>query len=184
MTFRSGFTIIELIIVCVVLAILGTISAFGYAAVQSSARDNLRAQKMNEWATVFNNYKTRYQLLPAPTDTTPTTSGVAYCLYKSTSPATATACDTVAADAVNSPDLFSQLVKVGQLPKADFPRVGTTTYGPYITIAYDNTSGEVTSAVITAPFESNNCEDLSLTTNAYSTAHPSSAPYFCDKKVK
>jgi Tfp pilus assembly protein PilE len=172
-----GFTIVEIIVICVVIGILASIAIVSYSNLQASSRDSLRAQKMKEWSSTFKTFKTKYGLYPLPTDPTPTALGTYYCLYE-TSPSTA--CDIPSRiDAQGSTVLLGAIKRAGQSPASNTP-TSNTAAGPVIYIRYNSTTGEMTEVKLTAPFEQNKCADYDLATNQYTIDNPSTKPYLCD----
>jgi Tfp pilus assembly protein PilE len=172
-----GFTIVEIIVICVVIGILASIAVVGYNSLQQSSRDSLRAQKMKEWSSTLTTFKTKYGLYPLPTDPTPSSTGTYYCLYE-VNPATA--CDTPSfINAEGSTVLLTAAKKAGQLPASNFPLTNTTG-GPVLYIAYESTTGAMTEVALVAPFEQNKCDDYDLATNQYTIDNPTSKPYFCE----
>lgn len=173
-----GFTVVEVVIVCVVIGILASIVIVGYSGLQSSSRDDLRTQKMKEWASILTNYKTKYGLYPLPDDPTPVTTGTYYCLDETNSD---TACDISSViDASGSTTLFDNVRKVGQLPASNFPMINDTVSGPLLYIQYASSTGEITEFTISGVFESNECADRDLETNPYTVTNPTTEPYICD----
>lgn len=172
-----GFTIVEIIVICVVIGILASIAIVSYSSLQSSSRDSLRAQKMKEWASIFKTFETKYGLYPLPTDPIPSSTGTYYCLNE-TSPATA--CDIPGLINVEgSAVLLSTIKKAGQAPASNFSPVGTIN-GPALYIAYNATTGAMTQVKIAAPFERNECSDYDLGTSQHTIDSPTSKPYICE----
>lgn len=63
----SGFTIVELLIVVVVIAILAAISTVAYTAIQTRARDSVRSDAMAKIERALEMYKTDYGRYPSAT---------------------------------------------------------------------------------------------------------------------
>lgn len=128
-----GFTIVELLIVIVVIAILVSVSVVAYNGVQARANNSSRLQEVNAWHKHFQLYKVTYGNYPAvPSDN--------YCLgtgfpdgdgtaggecrdYASGSAATYHENDNTA--------LMNELKKVGTLPSGPRKPVNGTV-GPYV----------------------------------------------------
>lgn len=70
----SGFTIVELLIVIVVIGILSTIVVVAYNGVMQSAKVNAITTELNQWAKLFGAYKAANGDYPLPS-ATPTTGG-------------------------------------------------------------------------------------------------------------
>ncbi|QQG50996.1 MAG: type II secretion system protein [Candidatus Saccharibacteria bacterium] len=66
----KGFTIVELLIVIVVIAILAAITIVAYNGIQGRARDSQRVQDMNTIIKALEVYKTLNGTYPAPVSTT------------------------------------------------------------------------------------------------------------------
>ena len=54
---RSGFTVVELLIVVVVIAVIATISTVAYAGVQQRAKNTATIAQVNQWSKVLAAYK-------------------------------------------------------------------------------------------------------------------------------
>lgn len=72
---RSGFTIVELLIVIVVIAILATISIVAYTGIQNRAAQTAIVSEVNQWKRLFEAYKAVHGRYPAPAAGDPLTSG-------------------------------------------------------------------------------------------------------------
>ncbi len=71
---RSGFTIVELLIVVVVIALLATIATVAYTGMQARARDNIRYADVKAIMNALELYKADHGSYPPTTPTT--TAGV------------------------------------------------------------------------------------------------------------
>ncbi|MBH1980475.1 prepilin-type N-terminal cleavage/methylation domain-containing protein [Candidatus Saccharibacteria bacterium] len=109
-----GFTIVEIIIVCVVVAILASIGIVSWSATLRNSRDDVRASEHKDWAKRFETFRSKNTVYPNAND-----SGVAitgeHCLGTGFpsgrckgggSPITENATSTI----------MQQLAKVGTLP--------------------------------------------------------------------
>lgn len=63
---RSGFTVVELIIVIVVVALLATITTIAYRSTQASARDEKRKADVTMLNAAVEEYYARYGAYPLP----------------------------------------------------------------------------------------------------------------------
>lgn len=57
---KQGFTIVELLIVMIVIAILAAISIFAYSSTQAKARDATRIEHLEKIAEAIQMYRTKY----------------------------------------------------------------------------------------------------------------------------
>lgn len=71
---KTGFTIIELLIVIVIIAILAAITIVAYNGIQARANNSARLSEISEWAKLFSLYKTANGSFPTMT------IGQEYCL--------------------------------------------------------------------------------------------------------
>lgn len=72
---RQGFTIVELLIVIVVIAILAAITMVAYTNFQQRATVSSIASEARQWRSLFEVYKATYGQYPAPATGNPMTSG-------------------------------------------------------------------------------------------------------------
>lgn len=144
----SGFTIVELLIVIIVIAILATISVVAYRGVQAKASNAIRSHDVMEWEKIFQLYKAQYGSFPdVPT-------GRYYCLGKDFPFNTCrdywddgpTSHDELDPDNVT---LMAELRKVSPTLPSNNPKpVRNSIVGPYMYFWGDGFS-------ITQPFEGN-----------------------------
>ncbi len=66
---KKGFTVVELLIVIVVIAILATIVMVAYGNVQRDARNATRMTELRSWVDLFEIYKARKGYYPRKNDT-------------------------------------------------------------------------------------------------------------------
>lgn len=109
-----GFTIVEIIIVCIVISILAGIGIVSWSATLRNSRDDVRASEQKDWAKRFETFRSRYSVYPSASDTNVAITGE-HCLgtgFPSSrckgggSPVTENASSTI----------MQQLAKVGTLP--------------------------------------------------------------------
>ncbi len=60
----AGFTIVEIIVVCIALGILVSIGVIGWSTVLTQSRDQARADEQRDWVTRFQTYRQRYFVYP------------------------------------------------------------------------------------------------------------------------
>ena len=63
----SGFTLVEILIVIVVIGILTAISVVAYRGVQKQADNSSRAQELISWQKAFESYNASFKTFPGPT---------------------------------------------------------------------------------------------------------------------
>lgn len=63
----GGFTIVEIIVVCIVLGILVTIGTVSWSSSLTAGRDRTREAEQREWAKRFETYRNRYGVYPNAT---------------------------------------------------------------------------------------------------------------------
>ena len=128
----NGFTIVELLIVIVVIAILATISIVAYNGISTRARNNIRIQELKQWQKSFELYK-------AQNGNYPTMANGGYCLGEGfpVGPGGLARCrnwnstSQYSYIASDSESLMTALKTVGSLPSGDKTSVGGGTIGPY-----------------------------------------------------
>ncbi|HTJ73345.1 MAG TPA: prepilin-type N-terminal cleavage/methylation domain-containing protein [Verrucomicrobiae bacterium] len=125
----SGFTIVELIIVVVVIGILASIVIVSFNGAQKSARNADRYTEVKEWEKLFQLYKAKYGTFP------PVANKDSYCLgtgfpngkcreYLSSGANTYLESDNAA--------LMTELKKIGTLPTVNPIPVNGWIVGPYV----------------------------------------------------
>lgn len=133
-THQTGFTIVELLIVIVVIGILAAITIVAYNGAQTRAHNASRLSEVNSWRKSFELYK-------AQNGTYPTMPDGGYCL--GTGFPGAKCRDYLANNAntlteASSVPLMDKIKTISSLPQANHLGVNGTV-GPYI--YYNNTTG-------------------------------------------
>lgn len=148
---KSGYTLIEVLVVVAILGILSAIAVVSWSALTVSSRNNLRAQDIKQWSSTFDAYKGRYYAYPVMPDAVAnitSTTGATYCLGDFTGSPYNGKCGAFtssnAAEGVSaslSSSLLSEVTKIGKPPE-NTPDivVGKKLAGP-ILYTYQTSSG-------------------------------------------
>lgn len=135
----GGFTIVELIIVCIVIGILAGVATVGWSATLVAGRDRTRQAEQQDWLKRFETYRQRYNIYPDTDDTGTAIGAGDYCL--GTGFPSGRCKNTATGPAENATGtLMTQLAKVGTLP--DYKHSAVNSYsGPWAqyTIGSPNT---------------------------------------------
>ena len=122
---RYGFTVVELIVVCIALGILASLSLMWFGGARTASQDRLQSTEVNEWAQRFNTYRNRYMVYPSMTNGD-------YCLgtgFPSGKCKYVTG-GTAVAESGNTA-ILTELQKVGTLPSYTHNTVKGTMAGPW-----------------------------------------------------
>lgn len=112
----GGFTIVEIIIVCIVLGILVTIGTVSWAGSLVSGRDRTRNIEQQDWVKRYDTYRNRYNVYPN-TSSTGVALNARYCLgtaFPSNTCAGGSIATSTNDAAPNT--VMTELTKVGTLP--------------------------------------------------------------------
>lgn len=113
----GGFTIIEVIVVCIVIGILVGIGTIGWSSSLTAGRDRTREIEQQDWVKRFQTYKQRYNLYPSYTsDSSSTALTGRYCLGTGFPSGQCGGASTTATEATSA-GLMTQLAKIGTLPE-------------------------------------------------------------------
>ena len=128
----SGFTIVEIVVICAVIAILATVIGVGWSGTVASGRDRAHATEQKEWIGRYETFRQRFSVYPSAADEANTTALAGrYCLGSGfagnqcaggsiLTPATST----------DNNKLLRDLAKVGTLPEYQHTAVNGYT-GPW-----------------------------------------------------
>jgi type II secretory pathway pseudopilin PulG len=136
----SGFTIVELILIIVVMGILASIGIFAWNGVSASSRDRMREQDMRQWSSTFDLYKSRYVTYPVVPVTAAASPSIV-CL--GTFSATLNRCGQYNNATASYPDstatsLLSELQKISDRASTNNgPKVGNLFAGPLVYVSKD-----------------------------------------------
>jgi prepilin-type N-terminal cleavage/methylation domain-containing protein len=132
---QSGFTIVELLIVVVVIAILATVSIVAYEGIQTKADTAARLSEMTAWKRTFEVYKASESGWPSSM-----TVGKVYCLGKGfpVGAGGVARCRDYMVTASGYPEaendaLMAQIKTIAQIPDSPKKPVGNAV-GPYAVI--------------------------------------------------
>ena len=113
----GGFTIIEVIVVCIVIGILVGIGTIGWSSSLTAGRDRTREIEQQDWVKRFQTYKQRYNLFPSyVSDSSSTALNARYCLGTGFPSGQCGGGSTTATEAAST-GLMTQLAKIGTLPE-------------------------------------------------------------------
>lgn len=134
---KYGFTIVELLIVIVVIAILAAISVVAFSDIQARANNTSRIQVGSQWVKTFQAYYAQEGVLP-PTLAS-TADGMQYCLGTDfpIGGGGVPRCQNVIGTDNNSPPESPALMNeirsaVGGAPNTKPIRVGSSLVGPWV----------------------------------------------------
>lgn len=147
-----GFSIIELLVIVSTLGILVTIGVFGFNGIQIWSQNNTRATEVQQWASTFDLYKTRYGGYPVM----PTADGTTYyCLgsfgaYNNKCGQYTLAAGSKNLDATLSASMLTEVAKVGDVPASSAPAINKQLVGPYVRLTQQTTAGSPNTITVTA----------------------------------
>lgn len=161
MSKKSGFTVVEIVVIIAVLGILAGIVAVGWGGMLLSGRDRTRETEQQDWVKRFETYRQRFGVYPNATISDsniaitgthclgtgfPVTTGFpdGRCRSTTGSPSTAQ---------VSNSDIMQQLAKVGTLP--DFQH--TAARGGYVGPWVEYIAGTPGSIRIYQAYEKSSC---------------------------
>lgn len=132
----SGFTIVELLIVIVVIAVLAAITIVAYNGIQQRAKNSSRIAVGDQWVKLFKVYQAQFDTLPP--SLVSASNGAKFCLGTGfpVGGGGVPRCQNVTGTDSNSPaesdnaTLMSELQAVGSLPAT--PPLKALVTGPYL----------------------------------------------------
>lgn len=158
----TGFTIIEVLVIIVVLGILISVGAVSYYNTQVWSQNNTRANEMQQWASIFDLYKSRYGGYPIM----PTSDGTTYyclgaftdfsakCGQYTLSPGSTTI------SAASSSTLIDEVKKVSKIPEHTSSPIDGKLIGPFLRLTQVTVASTVTTTVdIIGIFQGSTCPD-------------------------
>lgn len=126
----SGFTVVEIIVVCIAVGILASIVIVGWSGTLINSKDQIRETDQKEWVSQFETYRNRYMVYPNSADDAGTTAlNGRYCLGANF-PSGNCGGGGATATTAGSTALMKALAKVGSAP--DHAHVAANGYtGPW-----------------------------------------------------
>lgn len=119
----GGFTIVEIIVVCIAISILASMVAVGWGATLKLSRDNIRETEQRDWTKRFENYRQRYTIYPDTDNTGTAIANGTYCLGTGFPGGRCKL--TIGGTAENAANpVMTQLAKIGTLPDYKHTAVG------------------------------------------------------------
>lgn len=133
---KRGFTLVELLIVIVIIAILAAVSIVAYNGITKRANNAARAQELKQWEKMFEMYKTVHDTYPEVT----VSSGTGhkdgyYCLGTDFPEGACRAYEDTGLytyEESYSADLMDALREVGTLPQGTRKPTSDGNIGPYM----------------------------------------------------
>ena len=131
---RRGFTIVELLIVIVVIAILAAITIVAYNGIQSRARNTIRQDELTKWAKLFMGYKAINGNFPTMTINQEYCLGSGYPVgYGNVARCHNYLTSTGVLESDNA-SLMAALQTIGTLPSNDRTPLSGGLVGPYVSV--------------------------------------------------
>ena len=128
---QQAFTIVELLIVVVIIAILATITVVAYSGIQSRARNTARSQELVQWQKLFLLYKAANGQYPTMVENQEYCLGSGYPIgYGGVARCHSFGNSTSPVESDNS-SLMTALKTVGSIPSGDRMPLGGLV-GPYV----------------------------------------------------
>lgn len=165
----KGFSIVELVVIISVLGILVTVGTFGFNNLQAWSQNNTRATELQQWASTFDLYKTRFGGYPIM----PTADGTTYfCLgsfsaYNNKCGQYTLALGTKNIDAGLSASMLTEVARVGNVPSGSTPPITGQIIGPYLRLTQQTVAGTPSTITVTARFvgifKGSSCPNSDLT---------------------
>lgn len=115
----GGFTVVEIVVVCIAVAILVTVAAVGWDATIDRSEDQTRETEQKEWAKRFETYRNRNGVYPSSASATDNTTALSgrYCLGTDFPSNRCGGGATLISTNDAAPNrVMEELVKVGTLP--------------------------------------------------------------------
>jgi prepilin-type N-terminal cleavage/methylation domain-containing protein len=158
----SGFTIVELLIVIVVLAVLATIVLVSWSMTTSWMRDESRKAETQQWVDTFESYRNRFTVFPTmPTNAaTPTTvcpGSFASYSNKCGQYGSATATRFIAASGTAHANLLTQVGKIGNVPSNNGSTINNVLKGPIIHVSQNQDANPRTVTALFINFFEQGC---------------------------
>lgn len=132
-----GFTVVEIIVVCVVVGIIASIGTIAWNMTLQRGRDRTREGEQKEWVARFETYRNRFNVYPNSASTTNNNTAITgYHCLGADFPSNQCGGGPMATTASNN-RVMQELAKVGTLPEYSHTRVNGYV-GPWAD--YTNTS--------------------------------------------
>jgi len=151
---KRGFSIIELLVIISALGILVTIGVFGFNGIQTWSQNSARATEVEQWASTFDLYKSRfggYPSMPASDGTTYFCLGT-FSTYSNKCGQYTLALGARNIDATLSASMLTEIAKVGNVPTSGSPAINNQLVGPYLRLTQQTTAGSPNTITVTARF--------------------------------
>ncbi len=163
---RSGFSVVEIIIIVAVLAILAAIIAIGWSSVTSGMRDQAREDDVKQWVSTFELYKSRFAVWPALPTGNGASGAVALCLDSPLQSNNTFLNKCVQYKSSNSSryklvsgsnDMKMEIEKVGKYPVNSGPATNEVAAGPFVLLTQSTSGGTTTVTGKFVGFFEGNC---------------------------
>ena len=153
----SGFTIVELIVIVMVMAILSTIGIMAWNGVNIGSRNQARENDIKQWASTFDLYKSRFAVWPALPTGDGTPGATSFCLGQTIFQSSSKypdrngncvqylhASSSKRIAAANSATLMTEVQRVGKAPVNASPTTNGAAVGPFVYLKQTTVGSTVT----------------------------------------